>query len=322
VVVLTDEEDCSSHDFSHLVPAAQLSPDDPRAGQGLNLRCHFEAQRGDQSNLYDVARYAKALQALREGNEQLVTFAALVGVPTDLVDANRLGSVNFADAAARDAFYAGILADPRMQEVVDERGPGPEDDNLRPSCLTDMGTAYPPRRIVEVAQGFGPNGLVQSICQADLGPALTMVAQNLTRQLGAVCLPWALDRGDDGLTECEVFWELPVAADAPPATPTQCSQLPFLAPAPDDFSEGSSARGEVCEVAQLAVKDDGSGPRTVPTKVEGTTLSEGWYYDDFSARVLAQCEAGLRQRIEFSAGARPPTGVSVRLRCPSALVCR
>jgi hypothetical protein len=51
--------------------------------------------------------------------------------------------------------------------------------------MTASSTAYPPRRIVEVARGFGKNGFVQSICQDDFAPAMdlliTRIAQALER---------------------------------------------------------------------------------------------------------------------------------------------
>ena len=42
---------------------------------------------------------------------------------------------------------------------------------------------------------------------------------------------------------------------------------------------------------------------------------EGWYYDDFMPELDAMCAEGLSRRIAFSAGARPPRGVSVQLEC-------
>jgi hypothetical protein len=55
--------------------------------------------------------------------------------------------------------------------------------NLRPSCQTPRGVAYPPRRIVEVARQFGENGIVQSICDDDLGRAIDAIASMIGRQL-------------------------------------------------------------------------------------------------------------------------------------------
>jgi hypothetical protein len=186
VVLVTDEEDCSSLNTRHFVPSAFLDPTDPVAQQDINLRCFFNPQ-----NLYDVNRYVDGLRALRPGQEQFVMFAAIAGVPPDLVDAQALAGVSFADDAAREAFYVELLEDPRMLEQPDPTL-GPGSGNLMPSCTADVdgdgvpeSKAYPPRRIVEVARRFGANGFVQSICQTDFGPAMTAIIRRLAFRFGA-----------------------------------------------------------------------------------------------------------------------------------------
>jgi hypothetical protein len=82
-----------------------------------------------------------------------------------------------------------MLADARMKEEVDDRGtPDPSDDRLLHSCMSAGGAADPPRRIVQVARGFGANGLVQSICQADFTPALDAIVAKLGTQLATRCV--------------------------------------------------------------------------------------------------------------------------------------
>jgi hypothetical protein len=178
VIVVTDEEDCSSRDTSHFSPAALLEPGDPLLAQGFNLRCVL-----NRENLYPIERYAGALKALREDSEHLVVFAAIAGVPPDLVAGHALSALEF-DDQERDVYYQGILDDPRMQDVVDPRDdPGPEDDGLAPSCETPNGKAYAPRRIVEVASAFGNAGVIQSICQEDFGPAIDTLIACIALQL-------------------------------------------------------------------------------------------------------------------------------------------
>ena len=63
------------------------------------------------------------------------------------------------------------------------RTPDPADDTLVPSCETDTGKAFPPWRTVEVAEGFGENGLVQSICADDFGPAIDAIAALIGKHL-------------------------------------------------------------------------------------------------------------------------------------------
>ncbi|HEX7480671.1 MAG TPA: hypothetical protein VF331_22920 [Polyangiales bacterium] len=169
VVLATDEEDCSSATTVHFTPQQYLQPTDPLYNQDLNLRCFYNEQ-----NLYPATRYVHGLQALRSSSE-LVFFAAITGVPADLTDAT---GVNLANDAQRNAYYDRMLSDPRMQARPDPtRQPG--DGNLVPSCVTPTSNATPPRRIVDVARGFGKNGRVQSICDADFAPAVDAILDML-----------------------------------------------------------------------------------------------------------------------------------------------
>jgi hypothetical protein len=191
IVVVSDEEDCSPRTTEHLKPPSQLPDDSPYRDQDINLRCFY-----NKSLLYDVGkRYLTGFQRLRPGNEQLVAFAAIVGVPTDLVDADTLSATDFADPASRDAYYERILNDDRMQERIDpSTNPGTGTGNLVPSCQRDdasgnRSVAYPPRRIVELAQLFGANGRVQSICQDDFSPAMNAIVDMMAHRIAAPCEP-------------------------------------------------------------------------------------------------------------------------------------
>jgi hypothetical protein len=249
---------------------------------------------------------------LRPGHEKLVLFSAIAGVPSELVepsDYERVG-LGWLDDTARDAFYRQILEHPRMQEVVDEQQPIGQ-RNLVPSCESERGKAYPPRRIVEVARRFGSNGTVHSICQEDFGPAIGLIAGTIGAQLGAPCLLRPLVRRADGLTECELIWELPPPGSASPATPTSCGQPGFeFLSTPTSGARSTERGGARCRVQQLAV-DDGT---VQPT--DG--LAAGWYYDDFSDVIREECLGGAGERVAFTPEARPPAGVAVRLVCPSA----
>jgi hypothetical protein len=320
VVVVTDEEDCSSVKTTHFTPPTFLDPSDPLAMQPLNLRCFFNKQNDNGDELYKLERYVNGFKALRPGNENLVVFAAITGVPADLVDAEHLAQVDFGDVASRDAFYAGILNDSRMQEVIDPASmTTPGTGNLIPSCNTEHGKAYPPRRIVEVAHQFGENGVVQSICQQDFGPVMDAIMGVVQKQLGAPCLPRSLSRSSDGLVGCDVVWELPRPDQAPASTPTECGQAgwEFLLEPDARHAKVTDRGGVICKLPQLAVEVDGSGGSLhhVSTKVDGETFAEGWYYDDFSESVAKECTGGSKQRIAFTSMAKPPTGVVVKLEC-------
>lgn len=185
IVVLTDEDDCSMSDSHPLSPNNQLPEDDPIRMQDMNLRCYY-----NKDKLYSITnRYLNGLHELRPNDPRRVVFAAITGVPADLVDAPARAGIDFSQANARGAFYDRILNDPRMQEVIDpSTGPGSGQGNLKPSCLRvdatgQPSTAFPPRRIVELARGFGAQGMVQSICQDDFTSAADAVVELIARQL-------------------------------------------------------------------------------------------------------------------------------------------
>ena len=309
IVVVTDEEDCSSRTTEHLKPAAQ-EMGTPYFTQDLNLRCYY-----NPTLMYDVAnRYLKGFRLLRQGNEQLVVFAAITGVPARLVDKQHIEAVDFSVEAERNAFYDGILADPAMQEMIDPgTNPGMGSGNLVPSCVrTDkdgnQSTAYPPRRIVTLAKLFGENGVVQSICQDDFGAAMDAIINVIAKQLGAVCLPRALTPKSDGRVGCKVVWELPPLGGAPESTPTECGgSRPFLKPVEAGRATINDKKGNNCEVDQLAVLN--RAPKAPPP------AGEGWYYDNFTDELTRQCSKSQPQRVAFTATAKPPTGVVVKLEC-------
>jgi hypothetical protein len=185
VVLVTDEEDCSSADLEHFTPPQYLDPTDPLAMQDLNLRCFLNKQ-----NLHDVQRYVDGLRMLRPDHPERVLFGVLAGVPPDLVDAEARADVDLDDAESRNAYYDGILDDARMQEVIDATRTPEQGGNLTPSCSSDLdqdgvdeSRAFPPRRLVEVARRFGPNGFVQSICQGDFAPAVDALMDRMAERM-------------------------------------------------------------------------------------------------------------------------------------------
>lgn len=309
VVVVTDEEDCSVKDTEHLKPKGQLSPDSPYYHEDINLRCSKHKQF-----LYDVEqRYYHGLRRLRPGNEHLVVFAAIAGVPPDLVTPAVLEQVDFREPAQSDAFYDRILADARMQEVVDPASnPGSGNGELTPSCLrpalgeAEPTVAFPPRRIVQLAKAFGQNGIVQSICQDDFGPAMTAIINVIVDRILKSCLPRPLVRERDGMVQCDVVWELPPSAALGSNTPTACDQRSFLAEVDGGRSPVNDRGGKNCKVTQQPVLQPSAA--AVPA-------GDGWYYDDFSDERRRLCTPSEPQRVAFSQAARPPNGVIVKLEC-------
>jgi len=283
-----------------------------------NLRCwyfrdsYIDNDESKGTYLHSVDRYVKGLQALRPGNENLVIFGAIAGVPPDLVSADTLDAVDFSNSSERDAFYATILDDSRMVQRTNETMTGlveacrvdsdePSDENSAASRGAD-----PARRLVQTAEKFGENGIIQSICQESFEPAIDAIIDVIAKQLGAVCLPRQLVRQSDGTVACKVIWELPTADDgsASVEAPRSCDDpnYTFLQTPQDGVVSTSDGRAR-CEVTQLAVVND--------SLVDPS--AEGWYYDDFSMAVNQQCRGDDRQRVAFTNS--PPNGVTVQLEC-------
>lgn len=313
VVLVTDEEDCSSWTMEHLLPQGVYPSEDPRRLQPGNLRCFHNKQ-----NLFPVQRYINGLKALRPGSEDMVVFAAITGVEPTLVSEDILSRVDFSNRTQSDAFYDRILAHDSMRETINAEG-----DNLNTSCTTTVGgvlqEAYPPRRIVEVAKGFGANGIVQSICQGSFAPAMNRIIETIVGKLPSVCLPRKLVRDMEGKVDCRVVWELPLASIVAPTVCEDPRYTGVLARPPSGRKTHTDDNRAICEVTQLPV-----GPCTPTGATEDTCQNgkgplagvDGWFYDDFSSDALA-CSDTDKQRISFSAAARPPTGVVVRLECTS-----
>lgn len=158
IAIVTDEEDCSAADPDLYNPVSATY------GVDLNLRCfsHPEA-------VHPVERYVDGLASLRANRPDLLAFALIAGIPTDL-----------AISQPTTSDFERILADPRMVETVDSMMP----NRLAPSCnVPGRGIAFPPRRLVQVAQQLtGHRSTVQSICQEDFSPASRAIVQLLGRR--------------------------------------------------------------------------------------------------------------------------------------------
>lgn len=187
-----------------------------------------------------------------------------------------------------------------------------EDDpvaaNLEPSCQKvepggSVSKAYPPRRIVEVAKGFGENSFVHSICSDDYSPATDHLVEIVRKQVTPRCLPQPLKRGAEGKVSCEVIWQLPMPGTAPESTPTSCDAAPYMQPVDSKLARTNERGGVNCAIDQLAVVG------------QEHAQGEGFYYDDWSA---ALCGESTPQRIAFTESAKPPIGVKVVLDCRSS----
>ena len=288
IVLLTDEEDCSVPNYNIFYPG-----DLTYAGNPLNLRC---SRFGGTSALYSVDRYITGFLQLRE-NPNLLIYAPIVGIPEDL--------------ATSGATYEAMLADSRLMEVEDTAMTPAQ--RLLPSCDTANGTAFPPRRIIEVARGLrdrSASTTVQSICAATFTPAINVIIEKIADALSGACLPRALNQRADGTVGCDVFELLPAPGGTATVTDCATAGLTFVATEEFELANGSTVSRELCVVDQIPPAE-GSMP--------GTT-SRGWYYDNESTEVTMTCmQNESPQRIAFR-NLMPPTGAEVRLNCNQAIL--
>ncbi|MCZ7683534.1 MAG: hypothetical protein M5U28_34015 [Sandaracinaceae bacterium] len=201
IIPLTDEEDCSAHDPELFNPSSPTY-----SGTDLNLRCFAHGEAA----LHPISRYAQGLLQLR-AREQLLIYAPIVGIPVDL--APGAGERPNWDLLVGET----SVRDPRMVEQVDPAMP----NRLVPSCNTANGIAFPPVRIVRVAQQLSAAGAgvtVQSICQDSFAAALREIIVQIRSALGAACLPRRLNVEADGSVACDVLSVMPGAWTARRAT--------------------------------------------------------------------------------------------------------
>ena len=127
-----------------------------------NIRCFLHPEYVEP-----VAEYMDAFRAMRPGGSN-VFLAMIVGVPPDAEEC-----IGFGDR------LAGCLGVPAMREALDPVW----STQLIPSCDTSMGMAFPPRRFVELAQSWGKNAYVDSICKTDWREPLLAFARRLVEEL-------------------------------------------------------------------------------------------------------------------------------------------
>lgn len=176
VIVVTDEDDCSAQDLSLFAPASE----DPNAPD-INLRCHFG---GDK--LYGVQRYVDSLKHVRPDNDNVI-FAVVAGVPAELVSDDFRARYDLTKANDAQRYYDDVLAAPLMQEQV--VNPMDGTGHVAPSCAMangeTIGLTTPPRRLVEVARGFGVNSVLGSLCTdgfgTTMGHLIRAVGEKLSR---------------------------------------------------------------------------------------------------------------------------------------------
>ncbi len=264
ILFLTDEEDCS-------VAAGEeeiFNSLNMELGH-MNLRCYHHPYMVER-----VETYVTQFRALRDDPAKLV-LAFLVGVP------QTSQCEGFGDSIST------CLDHPDMMEQVDPVSM----TRLVPSCVTSTGEAYPPRRFVQLAQEFGRNAIVQSICTSDFRPAIGVLTGRIQQTFAS--MDQIIDPLETGTlptdachcaVECRVVEELSDTRSCldegkpcyrPGGSGTACAE-------PIESPDGRMH--SLCEIPQAGTIMSPCSP-SAPTEcsnpaVVHTPDGEGWYYMD------------------------------------------
>jgi len=176
VMVVSDEEDCSI-ESNELFAAPEIQ--DQAQGE-INIACG-----NNEQFLYDTELLYDTFVAAKDGREDAVIFAAVVGVPP--------GDDSPCQGSGHE--LGACLDAEEMQNV-----PVIENDAwfFRPACTrfegdVEVTKARPGRRYVELAQQASSMGYVYSICNADWSPAMEDIARLIAESMGGTCYPKPLD---------------------------------------------------------------------------------------------------------------------------------
>ena len=125
--------------------------------------------------LEPIDTFLYALRSLKPADDQnKIVLGMVVGVPQDSPACMGSGDE-----------LEGCLGMPAMQVAPDPSDPG----GVIPSCLSAGAMATPPRRFVQLAQAFGSNAIVTSICGSDWRDSIGGITQKLIERLPMIGLP-------------------------------------------------------------------------------------------------------------------------------------
>jgi len=303
---VTDEEDCSAAD----VTIFDLSIAPPYS---INLRCHYEAAK-----LHPIDRYVDAFRGLRQDPDKVV-LGFIVGVPPDEPDCNGRG--NEIDRCLYiEAMQETVRPDGDLLEYVCRypstcTPPEPPDPG---DCISE---AFPARRFVELAQQFGENAVVHSICTGDYTPAMAALTEKLQTVITAQAFisETALSAGKDPtdpcrcLADCVVYEILSDDGDCPLGKPYYDRNGDGAVP---DYEIDHRLNAyTLCELPQAGTIINGGVSCDAACNDPGAVYSinpdiDGWWYHPFA-------DSGLPERHPtiFLDAVAPEYGSRVVIEC-------
>lgn len=287
IVMLTDEDDCSSGDrrvYDWGAAAPWNDPANVAPGDRNSPYVRYPFQRGTRclrfaDRLQPIARYVDGLLALRSNPERVV-FAAITGVPQDMVDdvESGEGATNLQAILDDDRVQYELVPDEYGNPLSDVRTVCEPCDPRDSECTTDEPIkATPARRVVELAESLrarGANAIVQSICEPSYAGAIEHILSTVGTAIAPTCLALELERDEKGYVGCTVTQVLPSGE--------RCEDNTGHGLLPRRLRVDAQGR-DVCAMVQLPV----FAPPVVP-------MGTGWYLDDFTPDA-ARCGSPARR---------------------------
>jgi hypothetical protein len=260
IVVVSDEEDCS------LATKGVFDSPEFNDSARMNTACgeHPEAlfTAGDMKD--------KIVQA-KDGKQGAVVFSAIVGVPYDPKEPGADGVCQGSGNAITGCLDAEDMQPVLVDEITISGGPVKE---YRPACTrgpadAPVTKARPGRRFVELAQEFGGQGYVYSICNADWSPVMKDTARLVAESVSGKCYDEKLPWDEESRTStCDVVVEV-VDADACPFEIPEGTQV-----ATDAYSDDTGDHTSLfCPLPKLAAPLDCADAGDAVSKDDF-----GWYY--------------------------------------------
>ena len=255
VVIVSDEEDCSIEDEALF----QTKEWESGAEGLLNISCNYPD--ANLEYLFEPGRYHEQMVELKNAASAVI-FAGIVGVPP--------GS----QCEGQGDQLGGCLDHEKMKIDLDtfETSDGYEYTHFKPACVRKEGeveitSARPGRRYVQVAEDFGANAYIYSICNPDWSPAMKNIAAIIARQISATCYPKKLEWK-------ELTAKQKNAIGCPECGKAQCDVVVEIelgekekAECPDNLYAGISAQEKKTYVDRKEVIEVGSGSSTKDRKI-------------------------------------------------------
>ena len=308
IIFVTDEDDCSASDLS-IFDIASLP-------YNSNLQCFYQ-----KNKLRKIGRYAEDLKSLRSNSDDLVV-GFIVGVPQGEPACEGRGDE-----------IGGCLDVPAMQEVVRSDGmllehvckyPSgctPSNPQETGSCMSD---AYPARRLVQLAQEFGENAVVSSICAKSYVPVMAALGSRIGQTLGAGSyrnsrLPVVKDPTDpEGcrcFAACDLIEELSSDRPCPAVKAPYDGDGDTIGDMNEDPVTGAvftlckiPQAGSIMESCAMACNDPESRHVKNPE-------AEGWWYNP----TYDPDGNGEHVSMVITLGVEPEEGSFVHVKCPNVI---